>query len=172
MADSALVFWPLAILLVLTALIVITHRNPVRSALFLIGHMLLVALVFLTRRAQFLAAVQVVVYAGAIMVLFLFTIMLLNLGVSRNDPKWRGAGFLGAVGVVLAMALGMVGGAVWRSKIAAPAPGENLRLGGTAQSVGYALFDPELPWMFAFELTSIVLLAALVGAVVLAKRRL
>src|ERR1051325_9607458 len=73
-------FWILATLSVVSALLVVANRNPVRSALFLVVNFFVLAVFYLTLSAQFIAGVQVIVYAGAIMVLFLFTIMLLNLG--------------------------------------------------------------------------------------------
>lgn len=166
-------FWILAVPLVITAAAVVFLRNPVRSALALVAHMLLLAILFLTLNAEFLAAVQVVLYAGAIMVLILFTIMLLNLGAGEGERRRMNTGFI--IGVIAACALAgaMVGGAVWqKGLLAAPKAVENLRLGGTAHAVGYALYDPEMPWLLGFELLSLILLTAVVGAVVLAKRRL
>src|SRR5579872_5517390 len=73
-------FWVLAIISVCSALLVVANRNPVRSALFLVVNFFVLSVFYFTLGAQFIGAVQVIVYAGAIMVLFLFVIMLLNLG--------------------------------------------------------------------------------------------
>src|SRR5271165_4000781 len=78
-----IVFWILALIAVFSALMVITNPNPVRSALFLVVTFICVAVFYVTLSAQFIAAVQIIVYAGAIMVLFLFVIMLLNLGTPQ-----------------------------------------------------------------------------------------
>lgn len=164
-------FWILAICAAVTAVCVVASRNPVRSAVSLIAHMLILALLFLQLSAEFVAAVQVVVYAGAIMVLFLFTIMLLNVGAAARKRR-KGAGFIVALLISLTLAVTVLGGAVWRNGLMKrPVAKENPRYGGTAQAIGFSLYDPELPWLFAFELTSVVLLTAAVGAVVLAERR-
>ncbi len=172
MRPGVLIFWLLAVPMVACALLVITSRNPLRSALFLVAHMMLLAGMFLSLSAQYVAAVQVVVYAGAIMVLFVFVIMLLNLGGSQ---KMDAAGLGWALGIAMSLGLAalFVGTGVWKSGLhAGKATAKTLAQGGTAQAVGFALFDPELPWLFPFEVASIVLLMAAVGAIVLAKRKL
>src|SRR5579862_7923180 len=80
MAWSFVLFWILAVISVVASIMMVVTRNPVRSALFLVVTFLCVAVYYVTLAAQFIAAVQIIVYAGAIMVLFLFVIMLLNLG--------------------------------------------------------------------------------------------
>lgn len=172
MTNHLIAFWVLAAAAVGSALAVVAQRNPVRSALFLVGHMLILAALFLTLSAQFVAAVQVIVYAGAIMVLVLFTIMLLNLGAGGGDRRRRGASYVTAAILAMALALTMTAGAVWRSGLhAAGATAKSVSSGGAVETIGYALYDPELQWLFPFELTSILLLTAVVGAVVLARRR-
>ncbi|MBM3496015.1 MAG: NADH-quinone oxidoreductase subunit J [Armatimonadetes bacterium] len=172
MRPGVILFWCLAAPLVASALAVIVARNPLRSALFLVAHMLVIAVVFLSLSAQYVAAVQVVVYAGAIMVLFLFVIMLLNLGggVPPQGSRWGvGAGLLMSAG----MAALLVGTGVWRQGLAAgKATAATVSRGGSAQAIGYALFDPDLPWLFPFEVASVLLVVAVVGAIVLAKRNL
>jgi len=172
MTPGVTTFWTLAALAVASALLSVASRDPVRSAVALVTHMLILAALFLSLSAQFVAAVQVIVYAGAIMVLFLFAIMLLNLGVPARPDKRQRTGLGVATVLTLGLALAMVGGAVWRAGLSAgKASRVTLSRGGTVEAVGYALYDPELPWLFAFELTSVLLLAAVVGAVVLARRR-
>ena len=173
MPWSTVGFWVLGALLVISAALVVALRNPVRSALALVSHMLVLAVVFLTLSAEFLAVVQVVLYAGAIMVLILFTIMLLNLGAGEGDRARKSVGFFVAVVTAVVLALTMVGGAIWKKGLlTVPAVVNNPRFGGSAHSIGYALYDPELPWLAGFEILSLLLLTAVVGAVVLAKRRL
>ena len=154
---------------VATALVMVLQSNPVRSALFLVLNLFCVAVLYLLLNAWFLAAVQVLVYAGAIMVLFLFVIMLLNLGspdrtVDRLKPQQPIAVLSG---LVLAV---MIGGIVL-SPVQNPQVPRDETL-GTVTSIGTKLFDPNLPWLFPFEVTSILLLVAVIGSVVLAKRRL
>jgi NADH-quinone oxidoreductase subunit J len=153
-----------------TAVVMVLQTNPIRSALFLVLNLFSVAVLYLLLNAWFLAVVQVIVYAGAIMVLFLFVIMLLNLGtpdraVDRLRPQQPVAVLLG---LVLA---GVVAGFVLREVPSLPiAPGSELL--GKVDTIGLNLYDPNRPWLFPFEVTSILLLVAVIGSVVLAKRRL
>ena len=176
MTPTLIVFWGFAGLAIGSALLCITRRNPVASALWLVVTLFALAALFVLLDAQFIAVLQVLVYAGAIMVLFLFVIMLLNLGRAvRSDIK--GAGGL-VVGVLLAGLL-MVqllalrfGGPPPRLAVPAdamaPAAAER-GMSAIVASVARPLFST---YVVPFEITSLLLLAALVGAVVLAKRRL
>jgi len=105
-------FWILALIAVVSAILMVANRNPVRSALFLVANFFILAILYLTLSAQFIAAVQIIVYAGAIMVLFLFVIMLLNLG-SPEGLRERG-GIQAPVAVLLGLiflsVLSMAGG--------------------------------------------------------------
>jgi NADH-quinone oxidoreductase subunit J len=163
-----LVFWVCGALAVIFSLMMILKRNPVHSALCLVVVFLSVALLYLLLGAEFLAAVQVIVYAGAIMVLFLFVIMLLNL---NDEVQSRGKSFIAlktlsiiGAGCVL---LFLVAGGVFRtftgvtSAVQAPAT-------GNTQAVAELLFTK---YLLPFEVTSILLLAAIVGAIVLAGKK-
>jgi NADH-quinone oxidoreductase subunit J len=154
---------------VATAVVMVLQTNPVRSALFLVLNLFSVAVLYLLLHAWFLAAVQVIVYAGAIMVLFLFVIMLLNLGTPDRtvDPLRPQQPIAVLAGLILA---GVIGWTVL-STVQVPAGVRPDSLLGTVESVGTNLFDPNQPWLFPFEVTSILLLIAVIGAVVLAKRR-
>src|SRR5215475_12557460 len=132
-----IVFWILALVSIVSALMVITNPNPVRSALFLVLTFLCVAVFYLSLSAQFIAAVQVIVYAGAIMVLFLFVIMLLNMGAPEALKERGGIGapiaaFLGL------MFLGMLAGAGALNKNLPPtkATAATLANGGTVETIG------------------------------------
>jgi NADH-quinone oxidoreductase subunit J len=146
----------------------ILKRNPVHSALCLVVVFVCLALLYVLLGAEFLAAVQVIVYAGAIMVLFLFVIMLLNLeaearsqGLSRT--AFRACSMVGA-GLLLLLLLG--GGAL---KVLRGAPMEQLSgAPGNTRAVAELLFTK---YLLPFEVTSILLLAAIVGALVLAGKR-
>jgi NADH-quinone oxidoreductase subunit J len=182
LSGNVLLFLFFALAALGTGVMVLFNQNPVRSALFLVLNLFSVAVLYLLLNAYFLAAVQVIVYAGAIMVLFLFVIMLLNLGTPDKSPdKLRGQQpvALGA-GLVL---VGIVGALVMNTALKSPAsiagtqavnawikPASGAGAMGTAQAVGNTLYNPSLPWLFPFEATSVLLLVATVGAVVLAQK--
>jgi len=171
---DVLVFAVAAVIVLGGAAGVVLSRNPVHAALSLVASFFGVAVLFVDLDAHFLAAVQVIVYAGAIVVLFLFVIMLL--GVDRSDdlatdpiagqrPLAAVAG-IGVLGAVLA-ALFLTDDALDRVAIGgrsfvAPlsGPGENI------EKIGEALFTD---YLFAFEVTSVLLVIAVIGAVVLAR---
>ncbi len=171
--GSVVLFWILAVISVGSAMLVVINKNPVRSALFLVVHFFVLAVLYLTLSAQFIAAVQIIVYAGAIMVLFLFVIMLLNLGAPEALVE-RG-GMQGPVAIILTMAFFAAltaAGAVSAGLGPSRATPETLATGGTVESIGIGLFDGTKPWLFPFEVTSILLLVGIVGAIILAKRRI
>ncbi len=168
---QAAFFGVIAFLSILSAILMVMNRNPVRSALFLVANFALLAVLYLTLAAQFIAAVEIIVYAGAIMVLFLFVLMLLSLGASHALRERGGLQPLVAIilGLIFLASLSAAGA------IGTLGPGQAtpqwVKNGGTVKAIGTALFDPRLPWLFPFEVTSILLLVAVVGAIVLAKRR-
>jgi NADH-quinone oxidoreductase subunit J len=185
-----------------TAVMTVLFPNPVRSALFLVLNLFCVAVLYLLLNAYFLAAVQVIVYAGAIMVLFLFVIMLLNLGTpdrSIDKLRWQQPAAIG-----IALVLTAVFGAVIYQSVPADVPATAMLMPapniygsesapnpyvtqqttdpnqlrditpdtmGTAAGIGQSLYNPGQAWLFPFEATSILLLIAVIGSVVLAKRR-
>jgi len=171
--PTLIVFWAFAVLAIGSALLCITRRNPVASALWLVVTLFALAALFVLLDAQFIAVLQVLVYAGAIMVLFLFVIMLLNVGrATRSDMK----GPLGlGVGVLLA---GLMMVQLLALRFGAPPPQLTLAPNAMAraaaeQGMVAAVARPLFTtYLVPFEITSILLLAGLVGAVVLAKRRL
>ncbi|HJS46838.1 MAG TPA: NADH-quinone oxidoreductase subunit J [Gemmatimonadales bacterium] len=181
------VYWFFAGVAVVGALACVLDRNPVHSALGLISCMLSLAGLYVLLDAPFVGAVQVLVYAGAIMVLFLFVIMLLNLGRVSADARGPLGWAVGATlaGGLLALLAGL--GAVNPSRIArdlAPDPmfadpalilprGREALAAAEAQGIIGAAAGPLFDtWLVPFEVTSLLLLAAMVGAVVLAKRRI
>ncbi len=173
MSWAVIGFWVLALLSIGSAILVVANRNPVRSALSLVVNFFVLAVLYLSLSAQFIAAVQIIVYAGAIMVLFLFVIMLLNLGAPEGLRE--SGGLQAPVALLLALIfLGAITGAGAISAGLGPvsATPQTLATGGTVRTVGLSLFNPSLPWLLPFELTSILLLVGAVGAIVLAKRRL
>lgn len=166
---ESLVFFFLAAFAVTTAVLMVLQRSPLVSAIYLIANFFALAALYLMLRAQLLAVLQIVVYTGAIMVLVVFVIMLLNLGdEARVHPRisvrtWitvvLAAGFLSEIVYVFSLA-------------GTPAEGTTISGGadalGTVESMGGALFGK---FLFPFEVTSLLLLVAILGAVVLAKKK-
>lgn len=157
-------FLALAVPLVAVAIMVIAHPSPVYSALFLVLTLFLLAVYFLFLDAHVVAALQIIVYAGAIMVLFLFVIMLLNLQSETLRAQRRGLGRVAMIGgVVLAAELGLL----LARPTADPAPDAPPEGFGTVEALSRELFTT---YVLPFEVTGLLLLVAVIGAVVLAKR--
>ena len=160
---SPFAFFALALPTVIAALTVVTHRNPVHSACALVVTLFLLAVFFVALDAQLVAALQVIVYAGAVVVLFLFVIMLLNLQVEARvtgGPALVAAAVAGGAALVALLATGVHRASVPRE------PGLPAGFGETA-AVARELFTV---YLLPFELTSILLLVAIVGAVALARK--
>src|SRR6266576_3470267 len=171
MLDKVL-FYFFAGIAVASAALMVTRRNVVHSAIFLITALLATAGIFLQLRAEFLFIVQIILYVGGIMVLFVFVIMLVNLDVALQQiqfarQKW--------VALIVALALaGQVGVMFWTS---GKMPGQGLpmltavaanRLPLNSEAVAKSLFDS---YLLPFEIASVLLLVAMIGAVVMAKKR-
>jgi NADH-quinone oxidoreductase subunit J len=154
------VFFFFAAVAVIFALVVILHRNPVVGALALVASFFALAVMYVLLDAPFLAALQVIVYAGAIMVLFLFVIMLLNLQHQSEDPTRPIQQFLGYFGSA-AFAISLV---YYISKYAVSESGLKTRFVTSAKAIGIRLFEA---YILPFEMVSILLLAAIVGALML-----
>lgn len=163
---ETVVFFAMAALAVGCALLLIFFRNPVYSALSLVGTLFSVAGLFVLLDAHFLAAVQIIVYAGAIMVLFLFVIMLLNLG--SEDAQEKVTGRYRLIGVVFLSALlaGHLSLMMIRQGWSAPVDNEAL----TTNNIPYLGKLLYTDFLFPFEVASMILLVALIGVVVLVKR--
>jgi NADH-quinone oxidoreductase subunit J len=163
------VFYSLAGITVFSAVMMLLQRNPVNSALFLILNFFCLGGLYLTLNAQFIALVHIIVYAGAIMVLFLFVIMLLNLGDDKRLAEHLGLRmYLGiAFSVGLMIELLYIFGFNTPSSYTQLSPA-SVEM-GTVEYVGKVLFTK---FLFPFEITSFLLLAAIIGAVLLAKKKL
>lgn len=163
-------FYIVATITVLAAVYLIFEKNPVYCALYLIQIMVCVAVLYILLEAQFIAAVQIIVYAGAIMVLFLFVIMLLNINVEEEInnalPFQKGAAIF--MGIVLLSSLGMV----LKSKFLQGKHSEYttayVQGVGNTKLIGNLLFTD---YLLPFEITSILLFVAAIGAMMLAKRK-
>jgi len=160
-------FYYLAAVSVASAILAVTRRNPVHSMLWVLALFLHVAGIFLLVGAEFLAAVQVIVYAGAILVFYLFFLMLLDLPTEAEAPRFSAHWPLSAAaGVAFAVLAGYAHiprllPAAAPLDAASPAP-------GSLQAIGMALFTQ---FALPFEITSLILLVAIVGAVVVARRK-
>ena len=169
---SGWIFAGFALLVIVRAICVVLARNPIHSALFLLVTFLMVAGIFFLQSAEFVGAVQILVYAGGIMVLFLFVIMLVNVQqLSQADPYQKQ--------IVAAVVLGFVlnvlfdaqlvmeplsGGAAFNADVFRTAAGRVL---GNTQAVAWGLYRD---YLLPFEIASLFLLVAIVGAVVLGRR--
>ncbi|RMF91882.1 MAG: NADH-quinone oxidoreductase subunit J [Nitrospinota bacterium] len=164
-----LLFSILAVLILITSMLVILHRNPIYSALFLIVSFLLMAGLFLLLNAQFLAVVQVIIYAGAIMVLFLFVLMLLD--VRQLERAIHRVRYQRSLGLILGLLFFLEIGLLIRSATLQGEPGafspEKVQELGNIQILGKLLFTD---YLYPFEMTSLLLLVAIIGAVLLARR--
>jgi NADH-quinone oxidoreductase subunit J len=165
---TALIFFLFASIAVFCGISLVTQTHPIASALSLIGVMGSLAILYLQLGGEFIAAAQVIVYAGAIMVLFVFVIMLLNAGAEgtslhmSNFAKYVGifllAAFLGLISFVIQAMLPKTEGVVFGAF-----------QGGTALNIGRKLFTI---YLLPFEVTSVLILIAILGAMVLARREI
>ena len=166
-------FYFFAILAVTGAAGVVIAKNPVGSLLSMVVTLASMAGIFVLLEAHFLAAIQIIVYAGAIMVLFLFVIMLLNLGHDyRQDYRWGGFAFLSAatISAIGALLITRIGGGGLDSGAAMPGAAAIDAAIAEHGAVG-AIAEPlYTTYVVPFEITGILLLVAIVGAIVLAKR--
>ncbi len=162
-----LFFGLFATVAVLCAINVVIQKHPISSALSLVGVMASLAVLYLLLGGEFIAMAQIIVYAGAVMVLFIFVIMLLNAGVEvRRGRSWMATVFgapalLGLLGVLACLL------ARWFPD--APIVKFGDFTGGTAKAVGTSLFTD---YLLPFEVTSVLILIAILGAVVLARKEL
>ena len=168
MNIEQVLFGAFAFLTLLSASLVIFAKSPISSAMALVSTFFFLAGIYVLLWAHTVAALQVLVYAGAIMVLFLFVIMLLNLGDEAPSTRMTFSRVLGggaAIGLFVALALAI---ARVPNQVANMAPNDQAAF-GTMKTIGAAIFTI---WMLPFEAVSLLLLVAMVGAVVVAKSRI
>lgn len=157
----------ISLLAVGSAIVMVSQRNPVKSVLFLIVNFFCLAVLYLLLQAQFIAIIQILVYAGAIMVLFLFVIMLLNLRTedqSKENSKIKKYAAVLLSCIILFQIIAGIGLPLGGNGSAQP---PSSAANGTVESIGMALFTT---YLLPFEITSMLLLAAMVSVIVLAKR--
>ncbi len=162
------VFFAAAAIAISASILVITQRNPISSVMYLVTSFVAQVILFIKLSAAFLAMLQIIVYAGAIMVLFLFVIMLLNLRREEygKDIKMRYKPIAVAFAIVLLLeVVVIVNGSELAHRAQASLPADF----GSVKAVGVELFTH---YLYPFELTSVLLIVAVLGAVVMAKRSL
>jgi NADH-quinone oxidoreductase subunit J len=164
---DVIIFLVFAIIAVVCAINVVVQSHPISSALSLVGVMGSLAILYLQLGGEFIAAAQLIVYAGAVMVLFIFVIMLLNAGSEARQGRSMIASILG--GPLLIALLLLVGYFVQRWYPDNPVVKFGGFDGGTALNIGRGLFTT---YLLPFEITSLLVLIAIVGAVVLARKEL
>jgi NADH-quinone oxidoreductase subunit J len=166
----AIAFYVLSFFILGFAVLVVSTRNTVHSVLYLVLNFLAVAALYVMLTAQFLAVIQVLVYAGGIVVLYLFVVMLVNLKrppEAHHDPRRRTRLGFGLAAAVL-IELGAI--AAYASTYpATPIAPDPTQMGGNTEQVGWLLYTS---YLIPFEIASMLLLVAMIGAIVLAKREL
>src|SRR5436309_12579550 len=167
-------FYGLSLIMIIGAILVITRKNAVHSALALITTLLAQAALYLMLYAPFVAGVQMILYAGGIMVLFLFVIMLISIERTMRERQFKKQWL---VGIAAAAALGGLFIAVYTTTTAGrtlfPEGKLTFAEGDNTQRIATLLFDRATgTYMFAFEIASLLLLVAIIGAVVMAKKRI
>lgn len=168
MTVELIIFIILGVLAVSSAILTITAKHPVVSAMSLVFNFLMLAGLYLTMNAQFISVMQILVYAGAIMVLVIFTIMLLNLSDEAKfkynfDFRRVVAWMLGAAFVIELIAIFV------NPSISSPSISPKSVQIGTAQNIGAELFSN---YIYPIEITGLLLFAAIVGAIIMAKKKI
>lgn len=165
--SEIIIFWILAVVAAVAAIGVVAFNNPVRSALALVVNFFVLAFLYFTLKAQLLGITQIMVYAGAIMVLFLFVIMLLNLGSSAPLREKKDVKPL--LGVIVGICLfAVVLTQVFLPMVGFKNPNADPSF-GSPQAIGNTLFSL---YVLPFEIISVLLLIGIVGSILLAKRRI
>ena len=162
---DVILFLLFAAIAVVCAINLVVQTHPISSALSLIGVMGSLAVLYLLLGAEFIAMVQLIVYAGAIMVLFIFTIMLLNAGAEKQPRKFQYSRLIGIP--LLAIFLGLVSYVIQRSVPASQVV--QFEPFSTVRDLGHKLF---VDYLLPFELTSVLILIAILGAIVLARKEI
>ena len=171
--GEAIAFYTISAFVLGFAVMVVTTKDTVHSILFLVADFLFVAALYVLLGAQFLAAIQVLVYAGGIVVLYLFVVMLVNLkraSEAHEDPHRRSRLGLGLSLAVLAEFV-LIGTLeyVRPAPAIASAATQSMRMAGNTEEVGWLLYTS---YLIPFEIASMLLLVAMIGAILLAKREL
>ncbi|MEO7032040.1 MAG: NADH-quinone oxidoreductase subunit J [Herbaspirillum sp.] len=166
MEFKTFLFYAFALILVLAALRVVTDRNPVHAALFLVLSFFSTAAIWLLLRAEFLAIVLVLVYVGAVMVLFMFVVMMLDIDISKaREGFWSYLPLGSVIGVIIVLEMSAVLLHGFKLDLDVPAAAATI---GDTRELGKVLYSQ---YIFAFEVAGVILLVAMVSAVALTIRR-
>ncbi len=170
---QAIAFYVIAEFILGFAVLVVTTKDTVHSVLFLVLDFLFVAALYVLLGAQFLAVIQILVYAGGIVVLYLFVVMLVNLKrppEAHEDPhRLTKLGFGLAGAVLIELGAIIVSGYLKNGPVATAVPSPALPVSGNTEQIGWLLYTN---YLIPFEIASMLLLVAMIGAIVLAKREL
>ena len=166
--PETIFFYGVAAIAIISAILVITCKNPINSALSLVMTFFCLAVFYVMLDAPFLAVVQVMIYAGAIMVLIIFVIMLLNIQVETSKRSVHGMVIGGIIGFVILCETGylLLNGTIYANR--GPMDQSLIVRVGHTELIGKAMFGD---FLLPFEITSLLLLAAIIGAVVLSKKK-
>jgi NADH-quinone oxidoreductase subunit J len=169
MNIEAIVFYFFAVILLIAALRVITARNPVHAALFLVLAFFTAAAIWMLLRAEFLAIVLVLVYVGAVMVLFLFVVMMLDINLDRlREGFWSYLPLGATVGVLMVIEMVLVLGGRYFGAEQLPSPADPGPAYSNTKELGRLLYTD---YVYPFELAAVILLVAIVAAIALTIRR-
>ncbi len=169
MSFETMTFYVFAAVLVFAALRVITARNPVHSALFLVLAFFTAAAIWMLLKAEFLAITLVLVYVGAVMVLFLFVVMMLDINLDRlREGFWSYLPLGATVGILMVLEMGLVLGGRYFSAAARPAPPDPGQAYSNTKELGRLLYTT---YVYPFELAAVILLVAIVAAIALTMRK-
>ena len=165
MSITEILFWGLSALALFSAIMVVASKNPVHSILFLIVVFFTISGHYILLNAQFLAIVNIIVYAGAIMVLFLFVVMLMNLNAESEPKKHRLLQFAGLIsgGCLFLVIISAISDTTQASNLVKMGGGNE----GLIKNLGMVLFKN---YVLPFEISSVLFLSAMIGAVVIGKR--
>lgn len=166
MEFKTVLFYVFSVILVLAALRVITARNPVHAALFLVLSFFSAAGIWMLLKAEFLAIVLVLVYVGAVMVLFLFVVMMLDINLDKmREGFWGYFPLAATIGVVIVLEMAAVLLHFWAPEAQVPPAANHI---GTTKALGMLIYTE---YIYAFEVAAVILLVAIVAAVALTLRR-
>lgn len=168
--TSQIIFLYLAIVIIVSSILVITRRNPVHSILWMLLLFFHIAAMYIFLNAEFLAVIQIIIYAGAILVLFLFIVMLLNL---KREERERKAHSIWPAAIILGLAIAAQFITIM-STVVFSAPQDRystsfIQKEGASQVLGSLLYTE---FLFPFEVASLILLVGIIGAIVIAKKRM
>jgi NADH-quinone oxidoreductase subunit J len=170
--GEAIAFYTLSAFILGFAVLVVSTKNTVHSVLFLVLNFLFVAALYVLLGAQFLAVIQILVYAGGIVVLYLFVVMLVNLKrppEAHQDPRRMTKFGFGLAAAVLLELFAIAGYGAAAPSVAPVAASAAIPVSGNTEQVGWMLYTS---YLIPFEIASMLLLVAMIGAIILAKREL